>query len=85
LHDITGTDPKENTASDPLLVHDVITGTDPKENTSTKQTTKKMLVASIVAWLLVARQHPLSVDFVGPQCARHNINYCVVLLSIRFL
>jgi hypothetical protein len=34
LHDvITETDPKENTASDPLLLHDIITGTDPKENT----------------------------------------------------
>jgi hypothetical protein len=31
---ITGTDPKENIVSDPLLLHDVITGTDPKENTS---------------------------------------------------
>jgi hypothetical protein len=29
---ITGTDPKENIVSDPLLLHDVITGTDPKEN-----------------------------------------------------
>jgi hypothetical protein len=34
LHDvITGTDPKENIVSNPLLLHDVITGTDPKENT----------------------------------------------------
>jgi hypothetical protein len=35
LHDITGTDPKENIVSDPLLLHDVITGTDHKENAST--------------------------------------------------
>jgi hypothetical protein len=48
---------------------------DPKENTSTKQTAKKTLVASIVARLLVARQRPSSVDFVGPRCARHNMLY----------
>jgi hypothetical protein len=31
---ITGTDPKENIVSDPLLLYDSITGTDPKENTT---------------------------------------------------
>jgi hypothetical protein len=44
---ITGTDPKENIVSDPLLLHDVITGTDPKENTAAPiasgRTTKKTL------------------------------------------
>jgi hypothetical protein len=55
-------------------LHDVINGTDLKENNSTKQTAKKTLVTSIVARLLVARQRPSSVDFVGPQCARHNIS-----------
>jgi hypothetical protein len=32
---ITGTEPKENILSDPLLLHDVITGTDHEENAST--------------------------------------------------
>jgi hypothetical protein len=40
---------------------------------ASKRTTKKTAVPSIVAFESIATQRPSSVDFVGPQRARHNI------------
>jgi hypothetical protein len=41
--------------------------------TSPERTTKKTAAPSIVACESVATQRPSSVDFVGPQRARHNV------------
>jgi hypothetical protein len=40
---------------------------------ASERTTKKTAVPSIVACESVAMQRPFSVDFVGPQRARHNM------------
>jgi hypothetical protein len=46
-------------------------------------TTKKTTVPSIVACESVATQCPSSVDFVGPQCARHTIIFQDIIIKDR--
>jgi hypothetical protein len=68
------TDPKENTASDPLLLHDVITGTGPKENAST------------VAWLSIVARLSVAIATVVNTCHiaySMHVTLCSILAEFQ--
>jgi hypothetical protein len=62
---------RENVFTVPLPSND--TGLHRQESKHAARSTKKTAVPSIVACESVATQRLSSVDFVGPQRARHNI------------